>query len=340
VLVDRLREDGALAISMVAVIEDRIVGHVAFSPASAADGSKGWFALGPVSVEPARQAVGIGSSLIRAGLEELRRTGAAGCILTGDPEYYGRFGFELAPDVAPPGQPKEYFQVVVLNGPPPRSIVRFLPAFETKKARAVIFDYSGVVHREDGADWEEIARGHGLPPGRVWAAVHDIPEYGPSRRGEITPEAFRAAVKAELARWIDEGEAEGILRDLEEANRGYPPVDPEMAGILERLRGRVRLGLLTNGGRGSHEKLVRAGVVPLFDDVVCSGDVGLAKPDPEVFRFAARRLGVEPAECLFVDDLERNVAGARTAGMAAHLHHRTRMPDLLRFLGEHGLRLR
>jgi len=84
-LVDHLRSDGALAISLVAEIEGRIVGHAAFSPAVASDGSGGWFALGPVSVAPGHQRAGIGSSMIRAGLEELRRAGAAGCILTGDP---------------------------------------------------------------------------------------------------------------------------------------------------------------------------------------------------------------------------------------------------------------
>lgn len=128
-LVDQLRAVGALTISLVAEIEGRVVGHVAFSPAAASDGAEGWFALGPVSVAPGHQRSGIGSALIRRGLDELARSGAAGCILVGDPAYYGRFGFEPAPAIAPPGQPAEYFQVKVLNGPAPAGVVRFHAAF-------------------------------------------------------------------------------------------------------------------------------------------------------------------------------------------------------------------
>jgi putative acetyltransferase len=134
-LVDRLRSDGALAISLVAEVGGRIVGHVAFSPAVASDGSEGWFALGPVSVAPGHQRSGIGSSMIRTGLRELERAGAAGCILTGDPKYYGRFGFERAPAIAPPGQPAEYFQVKVLAGPAPRAPVHFHEAFAPPSPR-------------------------------------------------------------------------------------------------------------------------------------------------------------------------------------------------------------
>ncbi len=128
-LVDRLRSDGALAISLVAEIAGRIVGHIAFSPAVASDGSAGWFALGPVSVAPGHQGSGIGSAMIRTGLDELKRNGAAGCILTGDPGDYGRFGFELAPAITPHGQPREYFQVKLLNGPAPNAAVHFHEAF-------------------------------------------------------------------------------------------------------------------------------------------------------------------------------------------------------------------
>lgn len=128
-LVGRLRLDAALTISLVAELNGRIVGHCAFSPAVASDGGQGWFALGPVSVDPEHQGSGIGSSMIRMGLEELERCGAIGCILTGDPVYYRRFGFELAPTIAPPDQPKEFFQVKVLNGPAPTTKVYFHEAF-------------------------------------------------------------------------------------------------------------------------------------------------------------------------------------------------------------------
>jgi putative acetyltransferase len=92
-IVERLRGAGALTISLVAEDAGQIVGHAAFSPVTIADGTTGWFGLGPVSVQPGRQREGIGSALIRAGLEQLRQAGAAGCVVLGDPAYYGRFGY-------------------------------------------------------------------------------------------------------------------------------------------------------------------------------------------------------------------------------------------------------
>lgn len=109
-----------------------------------------------------------------------------------------------------------------------------------------------------------------------------------------------------------------------------------MRDVLARLRGRVRLGLLSNAGAGARRRLEERGVAACFDDVVTSGDVGLAKPDPAIFRLAARRLGVAPEACAFVDDTEGHVLGAREVGMRAHHHHRSRMADLLAFLRDVG----
>lgn len=110
-VIERLREASALALSLVAIGEDRILGHVAFSPVKSKSGSDLWFALGPVSVAPKYQRQGIGSKLIREGLDQLEANGAAGCILTGNPNYYSRFGFQLAPNFCPDGEPEEYFQI-------------------------------------------------------------------------------------------------------------------------------------------------------------------------------------------------------------------------------------
>ncbi|MEM1229391.1 MAG: N-acetyltransferase [Pseudomonadota bacterium] len=114
-VVDRLRDRGALTLSLVALAGDTLVGQVTFSPAQREDGSGPWFALGPVSVLPQRQSRGIGGALIRAGLEDLRERGALGCILTGNPAYYERFGFALAGAHAPANEPAEYFMVKLLG---------------------------------------------------------------------------------------------------------------------------------------------------------------------------------------------------------------------------------
>jgi putative acetyltransferase len=94
-VIDALRGANALALSLVAVLGEQIVGHVAFSAAGSDE--SGWFALGPVSVEPSLQRRGVGSRLIEAGLREMRDRGARGCVLVGDHRYYRRFGFVVTP---------------------------------------------------------------------------------------------------------------------------------------------------------------------------------------------------------------------------------------------------
>ena len=129
-IVSRLREDGDLALSLVAENSDRaIVGHVAFSPVAIPDGSERWYGLGPVSVIPLHQRSGIGSLLIRAGIEGIRTLGARGCVVLGEPEYYRRFGFEYDPALRYPGPPPEYFQRLVLSAEAPRGVVTYAPAF-------------------------------------------------------------------------------------------------------------------------------------------------------------------------------------------------------------------
>ena len=124
-----LRSRGALSLSLVAELDGVMVGQAAFSPARTSDGSEGWYALGPVAVLPAHQSRGIGSRLIRSGLESLAGRGAAGCILVGDPAYYARFGFRVCPENAPAGQPAEYFMVKPLGAGRPEGPISFHDAF-------------------------------------------------------------------------------------------------------------------------------------------------------------------------------------------------------------------
>ena len=128
-LIDRFRDAGALALSLVAERDGLVVGQVSFTEAIAADGSPGWYALGPVAVEPELQKQHIGSKLIEAGLAILRERDAAGCVLVGDPAYYSRFGFRLFPELCPDGEPAEYFQIMPLNTKQPDSVISFHPLF-------------------------------------------------------------------------------------------------------------------------------------------------------------------------------------------------------------------
>lgn len=105
-----LRRAGALSVSLVAELDSQVTGHIAFSPVEISDGSPDWYALGPVSVLPELQGQGIGKALIHAGLDALRGLGAQGCVLVGDPGFYGRFGFLSRPELTMDGVPQEVVQ--------------------------------------------------------------------------------------------------------------------------------------------------------------------------------------------------------------------------------------
>ncbi|RPE75797.1 GNAT family N-acetyltransferase [Vulcaniibacterium tengchongense] len=113
-IVRALRAAGALTLSLVADIDGRVAGHVAFSPVAIGDAA-GWYGLGPLAVAPADQGHGVGGALVRAGLVELERLRAAGCVVLGDPGYYGRFGFAVRPGLRYPGVPSEYFMALPLD---------------------------------------------------------------------------------------------------------------------------------------------------------------------------------------------------------------------------------
>lgn len=107
-IVDALRSAGALEVSLVAVSDEGVVGHIAFSRAGVGDSEGDWFLVGPVAVLPDMQRRGVGSALVAAGLTELRARGAKGCVLVGDPGYYSRFGFSTFPGLEHDGVPNEY----------------------------------------------------------------------------------------------------------------------------------------------------------------------------------------------------------------------------------------
>lgn len=128
-IVKALRLDDALTVSLVVEIENAVVGHVAFSPVSISDGSKGWFGLGPVSVFPDFQKQGIGTSLIEKGLSMLKDLNGKGCALVGDPNYYKRFGFKNIPQLTHEDVPQEAFLVLPFGKSIPVGSVKFHDGF-------------------------------------------------------------------------------------------------------------------------------------------------------------------------------------------------------------------
>lgn len=131
-IVRDLRRAGALFLSLVAEEGGALIGHVAISPVSISHTDARWYGLGPISVAPAWQGRGVGTALMQAVLQELRASGAAGCVLLGEPGYYGRFGFKAQPELLLPGAPAEYFQALSFDGEMPRGTVNYHAAFSAQ----------------------------------------------------------------------------------------------------------------------------------------------------------------------------------------------------------------
>jgi putative hydrolase of the HAD superfamily len=133
-------------------------------------------------------------------------------------------------------------------------------------------------------------------------------------RGLETGGLDEAGFEPSFAELLGVTDSEGLIERL---FGGLVP-DEAMIGAVRAARaGGVKTGLISNSwGLGIYDRAP----VDLFDETVISGDVGLHKPQPEIYVLACERLGVEPGDCVFVDDLRENVTGAEAVGMTAILH--------------------
>ena len=188
--------------------------------------------------------------------------------------------------------------------------------------RALLLDYGGVLTEPVHRSFARFERRLGIPPGRSFEVLVAASRttgggvIGALERGEMALEDFDAFLR-------------GLL---EEAGHPLEPGTDLLAGMFEAMapagglwelaamvrdRG-VRTGLLSNSWGYSVYPFDR--LEQYFDDLVLSGQVGLRKPDPAIYRLAADRLGVALEACVFVDDLERNVEVAIELGMVG-VHH-------------------
>jgi putative acetyltransferase len=132
-IIKGLRRSGALTISLVAEIGGEVVGHIAFSPVRITDGSSDWYGLGPISVLPEYQNLGIGKAMVKKGLSMLKELGGKGCILVGDPGYYKRFGFKAVAGLSHDGVPHRFVLALPLEeNNLPRGKVEFHKSFQAK----------------------------------------------------------------------------------------------------------------------------------------------------------------------------------------------------------------
>lgn len=198
-----------------------------------------------------------------------------------------------------------------------------------ERRRGLLVDYGGVLTTNVFASFEQFCRAEGLAPDRVREAF-----LGDSR--ELLHELELGTIdEAEFERQFAERlgirESAGLIDRL---FGGMGP-DEEMHDAVRRAReAGVRTGLVSNSW-GTGLAYDPAQLSELFDAVVISGDVGLHKPQPEIYMLGAERAGVAPERCVFVDDLRENCSGAEAVGMAAVLHRGadTTIPELERLLG-------
>jgi putative acetyltransferase len=128
-IVEGLRADGALTLSLVAELNGNVVGQIAFSPVKIDGKDCGWLGLGPVAVSPGLQRQGIGQALVNEGLKQIRGLGAQGCVLVGNPAFYRRFGFENNPALRMEGVPPEVLMCLPMGDKMPEGNVTHHPAF-------------------------------------------------------------------------------------------------------------------------------------------------------------------------------------------------------------------
>lgn len=186
----------------------------------------------------------------------------------------------------------------------------------------LIVDYGGVLTTSPRDSFRAWLQAEGIAPERFgelmreWLGedaaanpLHDL------ETGRLSPAEFERAL-AERLRGPDgdRPSPDGLLARM---FAGYASA-PEMVDVLRAAkRHGLRTALLSNSWGGDYDRGAWDG---LFDAVVISGEVGLRKPDPEIFLLTARRLGLRPPQCVFVDDLAINVRGAAAVGMVG-VHH-------------------
>lgn len=197
--------------------------------------------------------------------------------------------------------------------------------------RAVIFDFGSVlVLMQDEKPRQLLADRLGVPLEELNRLVFESESAARAMLGELTIDQHWQAVGAAL----------GVLpEDLPAVRAQFwsaDVVNQELVALIHKLRPRYKIGLLSNAWNDLRQVLAtRLPIGHLFDDMLISAEVGLGKPDPRIYHLAVERLGVQPQEAIFIDDVLVNVAAARSVGLQA-VHYRSN-PQLFAELESLGL---
>jgi putative hydrolase of the HAD superfamily len=204
---------------------------------------------------------------------------------------------------------------------------------EAHAVRGVIFDFGGVLVDMRWDVSAGLEADHGLPRHSIRETLYRTPTWLEIERGQGDLFAWRAEAHRLL-----EGQVGRSLPRLHDA--WIAARQPIRANVLlaRRLRPAYRTAILSNADRSLRERLRELGIHDLFDTVVSSAEEGVAKPDAEIYRRAAERLGLLPESCVFVDDHEANVQAAQALGMRGVVYRVDRGHDLAALLAELGIR--
>lgn len=199
--------------------------------------------------------------------------------------------------------------------------------------QAVILDFGGVIWDMRWDVARELEAAHGLPRGSLFDTLYRTPTWAALQCGRGDRDAWLAEAHALL-----EARAGRPLPPLHLAWRARQHPIPSTIELVRALRPAYRMAILSNADASLRARLRDGlGIHDLFDAVVCSAEVGTAKPDPAAYRLAASALGLPLAACVFVDDHEPNVAAAEAVGMRG-IHFRVdRGDDLAALLARAGV---
>jgi putative hydrolase of the HAD superfamily len=200
--------------------------------------------------------------------------------------------------------------------------------------QGIIFDFGGVLIDMRWDVSEGLERLHGLPRRALIETLYRTATWHGIERGQGDLGAWRT----EAHRLLEE-QAGQPLPQLHQAWEAARQLIRANLGLARRLRPAYRTAILSNADVSLRGRLRELGVHDLFDTVVSSAEEGVAKPEPEIYRRAADRIGLAPEACVFVDDADANVRAAEAIGMRGILYRVDRGHDLEAQLAELGVRL-
>ncbi|HKD97317.1 MAG TPA: HAD-IA family hydrolase [Micromonosporaceae bacterium] len=191
-----------------------------------------------------------------------------------------------------------------------------------RKPTALLIDFDGVLRRYRIEAQAALEKAAGLAEGDIFALAGAPATLLPALLGQRTRAELRTEVAAQLAGRVGGPAAAEALVETWDAYRGE--VVPEVRTTIAELRASgVPVALCTNATDDIRSDLETFELTDAFDAVVASCEIGAVKPMPEFYRAAADAIGVPAHDCLFVDDVERNVAGARNVGMVGFRYSTT-----------------